>query len=234
MASSSIGVMKILKMGFGKNPNIGLYVFASTKFCLVPKTIRDSDFTLIEETLGVKAYKASVAGTDLLGVFCTGNSSVLILPKIAFDSEIKEIEKICSEHEVTLYVFDSEKTALGNLIKANDKGIVLSSQFTNKEIGIIESAFSLRSISLDISESLTIGSGIVVNNTKGIVHGEMNDEDLGCVKNTLGIDAIKGTVNFGQVYVSSGLIMNDYGFIVGDLSTGVEIMEIDEFLNREE
>jgi translation initiation factor 6 len=234
MASLSIRVMKILKMGFGKNPNIGLYVFASTKFCLVPKTIRDGDFTIIEETLGVKAYKISIAGTDLLGVFCMGNSSVLMVPKIAFDSEIKEIEKICKEHDVTLYVFDSEKTALGNLIKANDKGIVLSSQFLDEEIKVIESVFSLKSVSLDISESLTIGSGIVVNNTKGVVHSEMDDKDLESVKKALVIDAIKGTVNFGQAYVSSGLIMNDYGFIIGDLSSGVEIMEIDEFLNRGE
>ncbi len=225
--------MKILKMGFGKNPNVGLYVFASTKFCLVPKTIRDIEVKQIEKTLGVKAYRVSIAGTELLGVFCAGNSSVLMIPQIAFESEIKELEKVANDNEVRLCIFESEKTALGNLVKANDKGIVLSSQFSKNEIDMIESAFSLKSLSLDVSESLTIGSGLVINNTKGIVHNDMDDEDLKRVKKVLGIDAIKGTVNFGQAYVSSGLVMNDYGFIVGDLSSGVEIMDIDEFLNNE-
>jgi len=233
MAYLSITFMKILKIGFGKNPNIGLYVFASTKFCLVPKTIRDNDLKQIEDTLGVKAYKVSIAGTELLGVFCSGNSSVLMVPEIAFESEIRDIEKICKENGVRLYVLESEKTALGNLVKANDKGIVLSSQFSKSEIDAIESVFALRSISLDVSESLTIGSGLVINNSKGIVHNNMDDKDLESVKNVLGIQAIRGTINFGQAYVSSGLVMNDYGFIVGDLSSGVEIMDVDEFLNSE-
>ena len=225
--------MKILKMGFGNNPNIGLYIFASTKFCLVPKTIRDSDFKRLEETFGVKAYKVSIAGTELLGVFCAGNSSVLMIPEIAFESEIKELEKVANENKVRLCIFESEKTALGNLVKVNDKGIVLSSQFSSSEIDAIESEFSLKSVSLDVSESLTIGSGLVINNSKGIVHNDMEDKDLLRVEKVLGIDAIRGTVNFGQAYVSSGLVMNDYGFIVGDLSSGVEIMDIDEFLNGE-
>ena len=46
----------------------------------------------------------------------------------------------------------------------------------------------------------------------------------------MNVKVAKGSVNFGSPFISSGLICNKNGFIIGDISGGPEIQNADEAL----
>ena len=225
--------MRILKKTFRRNPNIGLYMYVSDKFCLVPKWITDKEAKQISEIFCVPSIPASVAGTDLLGVFCAGNINKLLLPKITFEYEFKEMSEKLSKLGASIEVLDSEKTALGNLIKANDNGAIISPVLKH-DAEKISKKLGVNANLLKIEEVEAIGALIATNNSKAVVSTDFSDEAVNIIESTLKVKALRATINFGQSYISSGLVLNSSGFMIGNLSTGVEITEIDNFLNSRE
>lgn len=221
--------MEILKKALRNNPNIGLLLYTNNKFCLIPKWLSEKDEKEIKETLKVEVIRASVLGTDLLGVFCAGNSSHLIIPELIFEEELKELREL-ERFGVQIHTLSTQKTALGNLIAVNDKALVLSDIFSEKEKEEIKEIFSLPYLSILFDDVEATGSCISFNSERGIITPGSKDEQLERIERELGIKLLKATVNFGQPYISSGLVLNDNGFIVGQLSTGIEISEIDNFL----
>ena len=82
-----------LKISFNGNPNIGLYGFATDSYCLMPIHLSSKIIAQIKHALDVPVYQVSIAGTDLLGALCSGNSDLLLVPEIIRDEEIKQLEK---------------------------------------------------------------------------------------------------------------------------------------------
>ncbi len=221
--------MEILKKAFRNNPNIGLLLYANNKFCLIPKWMSKKDEEEVKNTLKVDVVKASVLGTDLLGVFCAGNSSHLIVPDIIFDDEFEELRAV-EKFGVKLHTLPSRKTAFGNLLAVNDKALILSDIFSEKEKEEIKQIFGLPSLDILFDGVEAIGSCLSFNSERGIITPDAKDEQLNMIESKLGIKLLRATVNFGQPYISSGLVLNDNGFIIGQLSTGIEIADIDNFL----
>jgi translation initiation factor 6 len=81
-----------------------------------------------------------------------------------------------------------------------------------------------------LNEIKTIGSFIVCNSTHGLCSHDFSDEQISELESFLGIKLTTGTVNLGSTQVKSGLAVNDHGFIIGELSGGPEIINVDEAL----
>jgi len=216
--------MKIAKLNFQKNPNIGLFALANDGFCLVNRFIRKRDIDLIKNVLRVKVYQTSVLGTGLIGIFTGGNSQGIVISDRIYDEEIEEMQR-----NFDVLVLETKHTAFGNLILANDKGCVISRDLKNyrKDIrnflGVDTRIGTIGGIDL-------VGSLGVCNSNGCLVHKWITKKEKELIEKTLDVNVSPGSVNFGNPWIKSGLLVNSNGFLAGDQTSGPELGLISEIL----
>ncbi len=213
--------MHILKMNYNGNPNVGLYFYANDNYCLAPVGISDSLMKEIEEVLKVPVYKAKAAGTDLLGVFFAGNNDVLFVPKIMFDSELKALDKLKIKH----YMVDSELTALGNNMVVTESMSILNPDYHDNVVEFVSRIVPAKKG--QIAGLNIVGSLASANRTHAVVSPDITEGEEKFFEKNLKLNITKTTVNFGSQFVSSGIVCNSHGFLVGDMSGGPEVQNID-------
>ncbi|HEX7179681.1 MAG TPA: hypothetical protein VF220_08145, partial [Nitrososphaeraceae archaeon] len=75
-----------------------------------------------------------------------------------------------------------------------------------------------------------VGSMIVATNAGAIVHPMANDSEISRISEILQVEAEPATVNGGSPFLSSGIIANFSSVIVGNLTTGPELIMISRAL----
>lgn len=218
--------MHVLKTNVNGNPNIGLYCFATDKFCLMGKEVPDFVAKQAEEALKVKVHKISICGTSLVGAFIAGNEDSILLPDLAFEKELKQLEKL----NIPYNVLNTDLTALGNNILCNGVSALLNPDFTDNEMKKIADILKVNVEKGTIAGLDTVGSLAEMNSNALLVHPEILKKEKDRLKDLFGLEIREATVNMGNPYLSSGLVCNDKGFMIGSSSSGVEITNIDEYL----
>jgi translation initiation factor 6 len=219
-----MNTMRIEGINFQKNPNIGLFAFATDKFCLLNRFVKKRKIEKIKKILKVPVIRASALGTPLLGIFIAGNSKGLILSKNLYENEISHLRK-----NIEVLILDTEFTALGNLILANDNGCVISEKL-KKHTKDIEDFLNVRTETGSISGLDLVGSLGICNNKGCLVHKGIKEREKKSLERILNVEVGVGTVNFGNSWVKSGLIVNSFGFLAGDQTSGPELGIISEAL----
>lgn len=219
--------LRINKIGFKRNPNIGLFGFANDKYCILGVEVSKETKKIIEHILQVPIYTIKIAGTSLAGVFIAGNNNGLVVPSIIYNEELDELKKI----EDNILVLDTIDTAIANNITVNDNGVIASKDLEKEAVNELKKFFKLPINTTTINKINIVGSLITSNNTKGIISDEVEDDELKIIKDTLKVELLKTTLNFGSPYVHSAVIINNKGILVGESSTAIEINEVDAFYN---
>ncbi len=217
--------MGIIKANVNGNPNVGLFGVVVNNILLFGEKIREKE--LFEKTLGLKMLRIKIAGTDIPGVMCASNKKKLLIPHLAFEQEKEILEK----NNIPYAVITTNTTCLGNTIACNEKGAILSTEFTQEEVKEIQEALAVPCIQKDIAGLTTPGAIIVIHKDKAIVHKDANEEDIAIIEKTLQVTAEPATVNLGSPHLRAGLLNSDKGLIIGDQSGGPEIVNIDNALN---
>ena len=99
-----------------------------------------------------------------------------------------------------------------------------------KQKKIVEETLGVKAKIGTVAQLSIVGSCGVATNKGCLLHRDVMEEEMGIVEKTLGVNADIGTVNFGTPFVKSGLIANSNGFVVGKMTTGPEIVRVDEAL----
>jgi translation initiation factor 6 len=214
---------KFLRTNFNGDPNIGMYGFATDKYCFLGANVQQSLLQRVRETLKTEIVSSTVSGTELTGLFAMGNSNGIILSKIIEDYEVRKLK----ENGLNLKVINSNETALGNLILCNDKGCLISSSLKKfqKEISdVLGCEVEIGKIAnLDI-----VGSCGIASNIGCLCHREAREKELKKIEEILKVKVDVGSVTYGTPYVRSGIIVNSNGVLVSDPTTGAEIGRIGE------
>ncbi len=218
---------KVALMEFESNPNIGLYIFANNKLCLVGKDLEEKRKKEIENTLQVPVYNISILGTELAGVFICGNDDFILIPD-CYDYEEEELKEICKKHDIELKKISSKINTLGNNICISDKFIIVSKSFDSKKLEEIAKKKKLKITKIPNIEKGGAGSIIRYANSKFFVSQELDEKDVEEFIDEIGSI---GTINSGSIFVSSGIIANSNGLIIGKNSTSIEIQNIVEGLD---
>ncbi len=198
----------ILVTNLNSNPNVGLYMFATDKYCLIGTEVPESMIPEIEEVLKVKTIRVNIAGTSLLGVFLNGNKNCLLVPKIAFENELDTLKK----NKIKYVLVDTKFTCLGNNMICNDKGAVVSSEYGEREIKQFADALQVPVEKAKIADLSTLGS-LAVHTKKGVLcHHEILEHEAELLKKVLDVEIYTGTVNMGVPFIGSGIVCNNYGF----------------------
>ncbi|MBU0757993.1 MAG: translation initiation factor IF-6 [Nanoarchaeota archaeon] len=216
--------MHVAIASINANPNIGLYCYCNDSFCLVPKSFPENLKKVFEDVLKVPVFNVTLAGTSLIGVFTAGNKNTILVPEIVFRNEFAELDRL----KIKYTVVKSELTALGNNIICNDAGSIVNPDYDDRLIEFLSKELKVPVKKGKINELDTVGSLARVTEKYGLIHNEARDFEIRFIEDNLNVKLTRGSVNFGSPYISSGVICNKNGFIIGDVSGGPEIQNADE------
>lgn len=206
-----------------RSPNVGLFVRANDNTLLIPFGFADTKTKKLKEYLNVKKIMhVSIAGTRLIGPMSVMNNNGMLLPSTASDEEIQ----ILKQTGLNVERLESKFTAIGNLILANDKGAIVSSLFNDEVHQNIRDVLGVPIQAMSIGGYVQVGSMVVTTNAGAIVHPNANDREIKSIAEILQVEAEPATINGGSPFLSSGIIANFKSAIVGNLTTGPELIMI--------
>lgn len=218
---------KVALMEFEGNGNIGLFFFVNDKFAILGKTVDDAKKKQIEDVLQVPVYTLQILGTDLSGVFLAGNNEILLVPEL-YNHEMKKIEEICSTHEMKLVLIKDNLNTLGNNICVGDEEIIVNHNYSKGFITVLKKLTNKKIIKLEHEEFASAGAVCVYTKGKYYVSQELDEK---IVKEFIDKIGGVGSINSGSPFISSGLVANKNGILIGSLSSTIEIQEVVENLD---
>lgn len=219
--------MVIHKYEVYRSSNVGLFTRTNDNTLLLPFGFADTKTNKLKEYLDVeKIIHVSVAGTRLIGPMTVMNNNGILLPSTVSDEEIQ----ILKQTGLNVERLKSKFTAIGNLISANDKGAIVSNLFKGEVDQDIKDTLGVPIQTMAIGGFVQAGSMVVATNAGAIVHPKANDAEISRISEILQVEAEPATVNGGSPFLSSGVIANFSSVIVGNLTTGPELIMISRAL----
>lgn len=207
---------------------IGAFTFANRELAIIPDDAPDKLDRVFEGCLGVKVVRAKVASSPLIGILVAGNSNGLLLPRTIMAEEYELLKREAGDLNVE--VFDSKRTALGNIVLANDRAALIHPDLTDREARIIADVLGVEVVRGSIAGVPFVGAAAIVNNRGLLAHPLASEDELRWLEELFKVKADGGTVNHGFPLLRVGAVVNDRGAIVGSLTTGIEIAKIEVVL----
>jgi translation initiation factor 6 len=208
-----------------RSPNVGIFLRANDKFLLAPKGIASTKSQMLAEDLKVTPCFVSVEGTRLLGPLVVMNNKGIIASRMIEDYEVKEIS---TKTGIPVARFDSKLTAIGNLVAANDRGAVVSPVLDPKAVSQVRDVLDVEVHRLTIDDYVQVGALIVATNSGAAVYPKLTEQEVQDVGEVFGVEAYPASINGGIPFLTSGLVANSKNAVVGNLTTGPELI----FLTR--
>ena len=214
-------------------PNVGVYVVANDEVALAPANAPEKFIKMIIEILDVNdVIKCSIGGLSIIGVLTVMNNHGILLPKIILDHELTIIRKELKGSLEVAVVQDTKYTALGNLILVNNHAALAYDHLEGKVLKIIEDVLDVEVMRGNISDDITlVGSAGVINDNGLLLHPSASESKIRELMKFFKVSqADVGTINRGVPFLRTGIVTNNKGAIVGEESTGPELMHIGRVL----
>jgi len=200
---------------------IGLLGMACDKYAVISPGFKE------KQILGVPTLKAPIYNSFLVGMFCVGNSTGLLVPYFVSELEMQRLRDFLEPLSVRVEKAQDKLTSLGNLIALNDEAAIVSPLF--QDTALLEDLFGVNVVVMDLAGHLEVGACLTATNKGFIAHPDC-EAILGEIEDVLGVAGATGTVNFGVPFVSSGLIANTNNYLAGKRTSGIELGVIDKAL----
>ncbi len=223
----------MLRLKIFGSSNIGLYIYATNKYLLYHSAIPEKKVRQIVEELDVPAVKLHLTETLITAPFIVGNSNGLLIPDIFEDYALEQLKRDVKKLDINLAIVSSKYNALGNIIIANDNGGLISPIIPFSLKKIISDVLDVEISTVTVGRFSYIGSLVVVNNSNGLVSPVIKDDEKLIIEDILGVNLYEGTVNGGAEFIKLGLVVNDYGVVVGEETSGAELMNISSIFEGE-
>lgn len=213
----------ILADVFG-SPNIGVYCFCNEELAIVPPGLTNRKLKQFAETLDVNVCSTTVGGSTLVGALVAGNSKGLLVPHTIQDYELHRIEEFSK-----VVIVESNWTALGNVVLANDFGVILHPD-APREITKSMDDLGVQPAHGNIGELPFVGALAIATNQGALLSPNTLKEEQSVIEAALKVGTELSTTNGGVPFVKSGILANSKGAIVGPLTRGAELMQITKVL----
>jgi translation initiation factor 6 len=207
------------------SPNIGVYCFCNEKISIVPPGLTKRKINQFAETLGVDVCETTIGGSTLVGALATGNSSGVLVPHTIREYELERIQRLSK-----VFVVNSNWTALGNVVLANDLGAVIHPDTPPEIVAAVQGHMGVKSVQGKVGALSFVGALAIATNKGAIVSpNALSDEQL-VVESALHVNVEPSSTNGGVPFVKSGILANSKGAVVGSLTRGAELMQISRAL----
>jgi translation initiation factor 6 len=222
--------LEIFSAEISGSPNIGVYSKATDNYLIVPSKIATRDYFRISNVLDTNVINSFIGDSILIGVLVAANNHGMILPHYALENEVQYLTE---ETGVNVKKVESRKTAMGNLILVNDNGAIIDEQLNEpKLVNTISDVLNVEVVAGTIMNLPYVGSLAIATNKGVLAHPMILDEEKALIEDVLRVPVERGTINGGVPYVSSGMIANINGVVVGNLTTGPELFIISNLFGQ--
>ena len=218
--------MRKLKV-FGGD-HIGLYAKASNSYVLYHSSIPKRKISVLERELGVPAVPVYLINVLITSPFIAGNKNGIIISYLFEEYAKEELMKTLKDIDINIGVLESKYTSLGNLILANDKGAIVSPILPISSRKKISDLLDVEVVSSTIGRFSYIGSLAISNNNGVLSSPVIRDDEKMIIEDVLKAPLYTGTINGGIEFISSGVVVNDNGVVVGSATRGKELMMISQ------
>lgn len=218
--------MQQAKATFYGNSFVGMLCKTNDSLTLLPKNAAEKFTSICEEVLKTEITHISLAGSNLLGIFTAMNSNGILLPKLIFDDEEKEIKRV----GLNTVIIKGRYSAVGNNVLVNDKACLINPEIGPDEKKEIEDCFGVEVIAKQIAGHNTVGSACVVTNKGLLAKNDSRDEELAFLEEFFKVKGNAGTANLGVPFVGLCLVANSKGLVAGELTSGFELERVIEAL----
>ncbi len=216
----------ISKLSIFGSPYISVYVAVNNSFAIVPKGISQDKKRKIEKTLSVDVFETMLDGSSLIGSLMVMNNKGAIITNFADERDI-----LFLKDKLNVLFIEDKINAVGNDIITNDKAALVHVDFDRETVKMIEDALDVEVVKGKIGGIKTVGTAAVLTNKGMLVHPETKESEVNFLKNLFGVPVYLTTANYGSKYVGAGVVANDYGAIVGENTSSVEIDRIENGLD---
>lgn len=209
------------------NPNVGVYVRATSSHLFVPPGITELNVRDLEDALGHKAIEITLGGSPLIGSLMAANKHGAVVADFATDAEIALIEATGLD---VLRLEHTRLNAAGNNVLCNDHGALVHPDLPDKAAKAIAAVLQVPVERTAVAGIPTVGTAAVATNLGVLTHPLATDAELAFIKKALHAPARIGTVNHGHGLVGAGIAANQNGLACGSRTTGIELGRMDEAL----
>ena len=168
----------MLQTNFYGDNNLGMYAKATDKFLLIGSLIEEKLVTKISEKLNISPFRTTISNSDFVGIFSCLNSSGLIIPHIATDDEVKQLENFAKKSGMNLAVLKTKFSAIGNLVLCNDNGAIVSKNIKQRNKKMIEDCLGVETVYSSIARMPIVGSSGTATNKGCLLHRDAVDDEI--------------------------------------------------------
>jgi translation initiation factor 6 len=204
-----------------RSANIGIFLKANEKFCLVPHGLATTKRDKISELLHTQTIPSSVAGSRLLGPLTAMNSHGIVISRLSDEEEVRQLGASTGLNVLKL---ESRFTSVGNLISTNDHGAIISDVFSDESAKEVERALEVPVKRMRIGSFIQVGAMIAATNSGILVHPIATESEINSIREIMGLEPEPATINGGVPFVSSGLVGNSAVVLVGAQTRGSELI----------
>lgn len=209
------------------NPNVGVYVRATSRHLFVPPGITELNRKDLQEALVHEPREVTIGGSPLVGSLVSANAHGAVLADFASDEELGRFKAAGLR---VLRLEHSRLNAAGNNILCNDHGALVHPDLSAKNVKAVTDTLGVPVERATIAGLPTVGTAAFATNKGVLTHPLASESELAFVKKALGAPARIGTVNHGHGFVGAGIAANQHGAATGSRTTGIELGRIDEAL----
>ena len=210
---------------YAGNPNLGVFSCVSESFAFIASNLGDDYVAEIEEVLGVKGIRTSVAGSFVVGSLMAMNSNGAIVSGLAEENELAVIRG-----NLPVALLNDTLNAAGNNILVNDFGAIVNPEIDDRSLREVEDALGVECVRGTIAGVGTVGSVCRATNKGAAVHPGATEADMNLIKDVLKVEGMRTTLNHGCRTLASCVLANSKGAVIGDLSTPIEVGKLEEAL----
>ncbi len=214
--------MAITRMGFNRNPYLGVFSLCTDRVALLPKYFHFEEKE-VTNSLGASVVRTDIDRSPLIGIMAAGNSTGVIC------SELFEI----GGHEdlnIGVAKLPGKLTAFGNLVLANDFGALANPDLPDEILKLISEKLNVSVKRGTIAGIKNVGAVAVATNRGIILHPDASEPEVRLAEESLDVSADVGTACGGAKFVGLCMVANSNGVIVGMTTTGPELGRIESAL----
>jgi translation initiation factor 6 len=208
--------------------DVGVFAKLTNAYCMVALGRSENFYSVFESELSDKipVFKASIAGTRLIGRTTVGNKNGLLVPNTCTDQELQHIRNSLPD-EVVAQRIDERLSALGNVVACNDYVALVHPDIDRETEELVSDVLGVEVFRQTVASNVLVGSFAVFSNQGGLVHPQCTIEELEELSSLLQVPLTAGTVNRGSNVVAAGLCVNDWSAFCGSQTTAPEVSVIE-------
>ncbi len=215
----------LLKGRIHNSPYIGVFSASNDDIAIVPMDIAKEEEESIKKCMNVEIHKTLLGGSPLIGSLMVINSHGAVITDFA---DIDDVSFLKNSYNI-LFVND-KINAVGNDILAGEKAAIVHPGFDKETIKLISDVLDIEVIKMELGGISTVGSSALLTKKVLLVNPQVNEDEMEKLKEIFKVPVYVVTANFGSLYIGASMIANSKGAHIGDISTTVEVLQIEEAL----